>query len=258
MNDTPKPRSGRFSLRTLILLVTICSALFGWMGSYHRRAKQREAIVDSIYKSGGGVSYDYRYDKNRGINPQPYGPSWLRSLLGEYYFCEVYRVEYGLGSRPLTDSEVSQLGELRQLKHLDLTEKGIDDSKLANLRELTELEYLSLQWNKGITDAGLVHLGGMKDLKILNLRSTSIDGSGLAHLDGVSKLEELALMQTNCNDAGLSHLHAMTQLKTLYLLETKITDAGLVYLKPLKNLETLHLQETEVTDKRFGPPSILR
>jgi hypothetical protein len=89
----------------------------------------------------------------------------------------------------------------------------------------------------------------MRELKVLNLRSTQIDGSGLVHLQALPKLEELVLVQTHCNDAGLLHLRTMTQLKTLYLSQTKITDAGLINLKPLKNLEILNFQETEVTDK---------
>ena len=57
-----------------------------------------------------------------------------------------------------------------------------------------------------ITDAGLVHLGGMTGLKHLSLARTQITDAGLVHLEGLTGLQELYLPRIPITDAGLAAL----------------------------------------------------
>ncbi len=84
-----------------------------------------------------------------------------------------------------------------------------DDS----LVSVTELEADWGDW--GATDAGLVHLQGLRRLKVLVLNNTEVGDAGLVHLQGLSQLQELWLAETQVTDAGLVHLQGLRQLQVL-------------------------------------------
>jgi hypothetical protein len=84
--SNPKRRWFRFSLRTLLVFVTIASAGFGWLATKVRaKQREREAVralleldCDIVYAgqpfSEDGIMWDdYRV---------PRGPKWLRNILG--------------------------------------------------------------------------------------------------------------------------------------------------------------------------------
>jgi len=99
-------------------------------------------------------------------------------------------------------------------------------------------------WSKRkVTDADLLHLKGMTDLKQLVLLGTTVTDAGLAHLKGLKKLENLNLAATKVTDAGLVHLKGLTNLQQLFLGGARITGPGLVQLKGLTNLEHLSFRE---------------
>jgi len=57
-----------------------------------------------------------------------------------------------------------------------------------------------------VSDAGLVHLRGLTQLKWLDLTGTQVTGSGLEHLQGLTQLQELTLSNTKVTDAGVAEL----------------------------------------------------
>ena len=77
-----------------------------------------------------------------------------------------------------------------------------------------------------VTDAGLVNLEGLSQLKILGLNNTQVTDAGLVHLERLSQLTGLALDHTRVTDAGLVHLSGLSQLQWLLLDHTQVTDQG--------------------------------
>ena len=57
----------------------------------------------------------------------------------------------------------------------------------------------------GVGDAGLGHLKGLTDLRMLNLGQSQIGDAGLAHLKGMAELQTLIIDRTKVSDAGLAH-----------------------------------------------------
>ncbi len=57
-----------------------------------------------------------------------------------------------------------------------------------------------------VTDAGLKHLAGLKQLRTLYLDHTKVTDAGLKHLSGLRQLQWLHLGHTQVTDAGLKHL----------------------------------------------------
>jgi hypothetical protein len=101
--------------------------------------------------------------------------------------------------------------------------RTIDDETLRILaHEIGEnpaITALDLAENRNVTDLGLKHINGIKQLTYLNLSSCSITAEGLAHLGSLSRLMVLDL--SFCN---------------------RLSDAGLKYLRPLSNLQLLNVQ----------------
>lgn len=225
MNAQPKRRWGRYSLRTLFILVALASLGFGWLGYKVRQAQRQKEAVEAIEKLGGAVMYDFQFDSNGKFNGKatPPGPAWLRKLLGDHLFVNVVRVEL-FGNTQVTDGD------------------------LVHLQELEKLETLNLSITQ-VTDAGLVHLEGLNQLRELNLSDTQVTDAELFHLQGLDQLERLYLSITPVTDAGLVHLRGLNQLRDLVLSDTQVTDNGLFQLQGLKKLKYLSLEHSHVTDK---------
>jgi len=217
MDAKPKRRRFRFSLRTLIVFVTVASAGFGWLGIKVREANRQKEAVEAMQKLGGFVKYDYEF-----FDVSSAGATWLRKRVGDDFFADV-----GL---------------------LSLEKSRVTDAGLVDIRGLPNLEILSLN-NTQVSSAGLMQLRGLTRLEALFLTYTPIADAGLEHLEGLVRLKTLSLADTQVTDAGLVHLKGLTQLETLHLSNTPVTDAGLVRLRQLTNLQQLFLNGTQVTDK---------
>ena len=100
-----------------------------------QKRKVREAVA-AIVKLGGIVDYDFQVF-NDGIAP---GPDWARRILGENFFSNVSMVW--------------------------LTGAKISDADLVYFEATPELQnWLDLS-NTNVSDAGLVHLAGLRSSKI--------------------------------------------------------------------------------------------
>jgi hypothetical protein len=238
----------RFSLRALLLLVTIASVGFGWFAYKLRQAQRQKEAVEAIDKLGWFVKYDYEVDPKGGLlaSPTPPGPIWLRELLGVDFFASVAVVQNN--GESFTDAQLVHLQGIPGLKSLYMLDTKTTDAGLLHLHGLTQLEDLVLG-RAQITDTGLVHLQGLTKLKTLNLDRTQITDAGLSHLQGLTKLQLLCLESTHITDTGLKNLRGLTELESLWLSNTQITDAGLLHLQGLTELKELRLDWTDVTDK---------
>jgi hypothetical protein len=82
------------------------------------------------------------------------------------------------GTKASNDSVAVILG-MPRMTHLEVWQTGVNDEGLADLAKLTTLEHLDVAgvWiprRKAVTDAGLVHLRGLENLKYLNLYDTPV------------------------------------------------------------------------------------
>jgi hypothetical protein len=113
-----------------------------------------------------------------------------------------------------------------QLSGRDLKDEGLEPIKL-----LESVKVLNLRDTK-ITNAGIINIKEMKDLKRLHLERTNVDDGCIDYLTGLQELEYLNLYSTKVSDLGLSKLKDLKNLKKLYLWQTNVTNEG------VKQLET--------------------
>jgi Leucine-rich repeat (LRR) protein len=202
-----KRRWFQFSLRTLMVLTLVCAIPFAWLGRRIEQKRGEREAVAAIVKLGGSVSYDYEkasweweFGGSAPIgevkHAKPPGPDWLRNLLGENFFSDVYWVVLST-----SDGKLENLKQLTQLKKLQLT---VSDGGLENLKGLTQLQFL--HFSGAVTDADLENLKEMHHLKELSLNATKVTDAGLTKLKGLTHLESLGLGLTKVTDAGVKDL----------------------------------------------------
>jgi len=109
---------------------------------------------------------------------------------------------------------------------LDCMDTAITDNQLKIITEKFKdnLCGLNLGWCGNITDAGLAHLKGLKNLESLNLRRcNNITDEGLEFIsENFKNLQSLNL--SGCRqitDAGVRHLKGLTNLRSLDFYQTR-------------------------------------
>ena len=107
------------------------------------------------------------------------------------------------------------------------------DAAMAKSHGVPKFARVFLYDSSVITDAGLAHLGQLKNIRKLDLRGTRITDAGLEHLSGLTELLELVLAKTETTDAGLAHFHGMKYLRVLDLRGTRVSDRGINSLKEI-------------------------
>jgi acetyl esterase/lipase len=124
----------------------------------------------------------------------------------------------------------------------------IRDDDMAALGAVNRLEVLNLD-SVPVTDAGVAHLSGLRNLRWLYLTRTRVTGAGLRRLEPFPRLTILDVAGTVVDDFGLEWIARNKSLVGLDLTGTRVTDAGLKALVPLVGLEIVRLGKTEVTDE---------
>jgi hypothetical protein len=104
--------------------------------------------------------------------------------------------------------------------------------------------------NKKVTNDGLKHLAGLKNLKRLSIFfCEQIGDEGMKHIKQLPALEELSLGNTSVSDAGLAELAGLKKLRSLTVSGCiRMTDKSTETIKGFTDLEYLSLPST-ITEK---------
>jgi Leucine-rich repeat (LRR) protein len=143
----------QFSIRWLLVLTVVVAIPCSWLAVEMRWAKEQKEAVEAIVKLGSVYyedSIDLSVEYFRGINPVK--PAWIGKLLGEDFFRNVTALE--LNGSKITDGELENIKELKQLKTLQFAQTKITDAGLVHLKGLTTLESLDIS-NTNVTDDGI-------------------------------------------------------------------------------------------------------
>jgi hypothetical protein len=124
-----------------------------------------------------------------------------------------------------------------------------DVKRIAANKNLTvvSLRGPTRRYGTQVTDAGLKHLRGLKQLTQLDLTGTRVTDAGMKELVHLRNLTSLDLSSTQVTDAGLKEVANLEALTRLELWGTKVTDTGLETLTSLKHLTNLGLGSTRTT-----------
>lgn len=163
-----KRRWLRFSVRSLLVLITLCGLMLGTYVIFIRsrlEAYHREHTLRSL-----DLLHTHVHDSDTGS---------LHQL-------KLHRLQ--LVTSRFGANEAKWIKDLDELKQLVLA-APVADADLATLASLPNLEELIIHSN-AVTDAGLVHIARFQNLRSLVLHCPVSD-SGMEHLIPLAKLERL-------------------------------------------------------------------
>jgi len=177
----------RFSLRTLLVLVSVFG---GWLGWQMHRRRQQLQVVAAVNKLGGQPSFLVGNSPLSRLGAQ-------FTLPNDFWFNNV----------PIEDRDLQVIKSAPQVLGLHVADNHISDKGLAALKNRTDLLVLDLTNNPAITDEGLAHLSRLAGLQELILRKDrQITDAGLVHLENMKDLNLLILFGTNVTPAGVREL----------------------------------------------------
>ena len=280
MNPATTPRSRRrrftFGVRGMLAFILIIGLGLGWV--VHGARQQREAVA-AVKNFGGWVHYDDEFAPGpiavpRGNNlwattwgkltpgRSPWAPAWLRRTLGDEYFREVAHVslfvdiQKGVAhaapyNKGPADHVLEALSTQAGIRTLQIGGQQATDGGMKFVGRMSGLEELIIFPAGGISDAGVAHLVGLENLRVVLITDSEMTDEGLRHLGGLTNIEQLMLEGRGFSDRGLAYVKGMTRLRSLSLGPGRhdITDAGLASLTGLRDLESLDLSGTQVTDR---------
>ena len=221
----PKRRWFRFSLRMLLVVVTV---LCVWLGFKVNAARRQREAVAAILKAGGSVNYTYELRQDAKRFPGPGfsmllivrnasipGPAWLRKLIGDDYFRTAVQVQIALSDEDAAKATINEIANLPAIRCVALYARGR---------------------NCNIQDSDQAPLGQLKKLERLVLRNTRVSGVFLSQLSNPAGMLQLGMTGVvhDIDDTAMAQIGKMTNLKVLDLLNcSRVTDAGLAHLSKL-------------------------
>ncbi|WP_417396975.1 leucine-rich repeat domain-containing protein [Gimesia chilikensis] len=156
--------------------------------------------------------------------------------------------EIYLAKTLIDDKALQTLTTFPKLKKIRLAQNQISNEGLAALAKIPQLVELDLSENSLLSDPGMQHLSGLKEMQKLNLWRVALTDEGIKPLQGLTKMKWLNLDNTQVTDAGLKYLKDMHQLEFLHLGSTPVSDAGLPALEGLTSLKELTVTRTAVSE----------
>ena len=245
--STTKPRWFRFSLRFLLLLVTIICVSLGWKVN---QVRNQQAVAAKLVQAEMALRFDEHPFFTKGSSVArlqgPPGPKWLRRILGDEFFTQLTDIDAPpLAGHPVSDDEHRLIGSLSYLERLSIERERISVDGLAHLAKLSTMHFL---WLSNVTDAEVSTIAKLKQVEVLTLFGSPITDHSLESLVRLPRLIQLDLPGTNISDSGIETVVKLRNLKHLDISRTRITDAGLKLLSKKRNLKTLNIRNTQVTD----------
>ncbi len=120
-SSKPKRRWFQFSLRTLLIAVTLVAGLLlAWRVYVEAYRRQRETM--KLVEELGG-----------NYKTEPGAPDWLRELFGKENFQNI--IEIGLVATEVSDADLAHLKGLRNLQELNLNVTQVTDAGVKKLRK---------------------------------------------------------------------------------------------------------------------------
>ncbi|HUY92729.1 MAG TPA: hypothetical protein VMV10_28570 [Pirellulales bacterium] len=239
----PKPR---WSLRTMLVVVGLCGALFAWFAAARNRADLQDSLITEI---GSG-----------SVRMERWGPKWLDLIGADRFRRHITRADVFASINDDGHEKLERilpaLGRLPRLRYLELFIEGdhLPPGMADALAKTRQLRALSICLNgtpyndndRRIWQECLAAIGKMAELEHLHLYRMKVPGTSLASLAGLTNLKRLILSDLTIDEQDvdapmLANLARLPMLEELTIDVDMVTPAGLESLVALKRLRTLRI-----------------
>ena len=189
-DPTPKRRWFQFSLRTLLVVVTLFCVGMSWFAVRMQKARKQRDTVVAIEKSGGWVRYDCDYDGAGQLiqNAAPPYPAWVCKYLGEDFVATV------IEAAVTNDEGLKCVEDLPRLRSLQIGRGSYGE----------EEEFAFVRRHS-------IHL------EPTDLFDLHVSAAALKHIEGLTQLRELKIFHVPLTDAYLEQVQHLPNLQKLRL-----------------------------------------
>jgi hypothetical protein len=227
----------RISLRLFLLLMLLSAAAMGWFATAYLQPYREEAAARKrLVALGATVNCIHRE------------PHWLWQIFGEHIAEETSILSLVMSNPLIGDAELEPVSKLKSLQAIYLDGTKVTDAGIQKLGDLVELRGLNLR-RVAISHPPTRHLSKLISLDLAYTAVAKLDTSSM------TKLELLDLRGTRINDETLTSFASMPELRTLDISgdverHMNITDHGVSHLTREKfpKLTRIFLYHTEVTN----------
>jgi Leucine-rich repeat (LRR) protein len=130
----------------------------------------------------------------------------------------------------LTDKSLAVIGSFTGLRELSLVRPGMTNSGMSPLKALKELRKLYLIDAK-VYDTGVAAIKDLDNLEELDLSGSSITNAAGVTFKDLPALTLLAVNKTKFGDAGAAHLKELKSLKKLEAVSSEVSVKGAMALE---------------------------
>ncbi len=149
---------------------------------------------------------------------------------------------------PYNAAFFEHLGHIQTLESLNIIATKLSDEWIAPLGRLTNLKTLRFTNNGKLSDVGLEHLAGLKNLEQFSFVGTGMKGHAYAKFEGWTRLVRVSHRGSSIDDEGLRQLcEHLPNLENISLAHAKFTDVGAVHLTKLSKLKGLEIGTRNAT-----------
>lgn len=250
-NVRPKRRWLRFSMRGLMVLVTILCGVLALLRHDYFAYRNERHIWDQIDAAGGfsmgnatGVSI--LNEEQFGENHLSIRQRWVASLVGDHFY---HRINFvGLYDQDLKEV-AALLPQLPELQAVGISDTTLTSEVSDSLAQIEKLEELSISDTK-IVPENFHRLAACKHLRDISLWGESATDEVLSRMTKFRSLTELSITRAPITEAGLRSAVRFPALKHLHLrLIQDITPDALSCLADCPNLEILLLDCMPINDQ---------
>lgn len=140
------------------------------------------------------------------------------------------------------------VGHIPALEFLNIIATKFSDDWMPSIASLTNLKTLRFTNNGKLSDLGLEHLAGLKNVETFSFVGTGMKGHAFAKFDSWTHLTKCSFRGSNIDDEGLEQLCAhVPNLESLSLAHARFTDAGAPHLAKLTKLKGLEIGTANAT-----------
>lgn len=129
------------------------------------------------------------------------------SPITEIYF-------HNANALPDPSQVLPEVGKLKSLTVLFLTNQPVQDADLKPLVDLQQLKHLSLNGTK-VTDAGIPHLKELKSVEQISVRGLPLTNAGLTTLAGLPALKHIYDVGLQVSDEAIAKLRKEKKIRIL-------------------------------------------
>ncbi len=274
-----KTRRFRFSLKTILIALTVTCVILAW---YKYRVDRQKETVRQIYACGGSVVYDFGAVDPTNMTPRssPW-PDFLIKLLGVDAFHSPVTVrQYDASKRysgisptgkDFSPELIERITKLPRVSAIQLYGGEDIDQWLAILGEMKQLGHLMIDNGRYVTDDGIAHLSELDNLAGLIVWRCQCTDRSLEIVSNLPEMIDLRLPYCDFSDEGVAHLAKLEKLRYLDISQTTfpvtvgqkkvnirrteddskfITDKSVDTFEKIKSLTQLRIRHTGITTER--------